>query len=333
MSTAPPLTECTDLAGETAMLAAAADSVVSEARSMIDTFASVGAAKFNVSWTRAHIRKPARPRTLRKTLATLGGPLPHADNEKWLDEVHIDGISTDDLRRTVPAMLDTATTERINLIVRPYGTNVMFIQLDDIDAGKLAHIATTMFLSLETSPNNFQAWIAVPGDHDPDFTRRVKRGVDSDLDATGAARICGSFNFKREYAPNYPRVVLHEFHAGRISSREELDRLGFVAPPEGAAPLSAAPRALVGSGKWPSWATALAGAPLNRKGTGPDRSRADFWFCYLAIQWGHGVEETAERLLQESPRASDTGESYAYHTAKQAALAVERDRQRSPRRA
>jgi hypothetical protein len=333
MSTAPPLTESTDLAGETAMLAPAADSGVSEARLMINTFASVGTTKFNVSWTKAHIRKPARPRTLRKTLATLGGPLPHADNEDWLDTVHIDGIPTEDLRRTVPALLDTSASERINLIVRPYGTNVMFIQLDDIDAGKLVQIARAMFLSLETSPDNFQAWVAVPGHHCPDFARRVKRGVDSDLDATGATRICGSFNFKREYAPNYPRVALREFRPGRVSSREELDRLGFVAPPVEAAPLSPAPRALVGSRKWPSWAVALGGAPLNRKGTGPDRSRADFWFCYLAIQWGHTVEETAGRLLQESPRASDTGKSYADHTAKQAALAVERDRQRSPRRA
>jgi hypothetical protein len=208
----------------------------------------------------------------------------------------------------------------------------MFIQLDDLDLAKLAQIAPTMFLSLETSPNNFQAWVAIPGNHDPDFARRVKRGVDSDLSATGATRICGSFNFKSDYAPNFPRVALREFHPGRMSSREELDRLGFVAPEE-SAPLSAAPRSLVGSGKWPSWAIALAGAPLNRKGTGPDRSRADFWFCYLAIQWGHGIDETADRLLQESPRASDTGESYAHHTAKQAALAVERDRQRSPRRA
>jgi hypothetical protein len=79
---------------------------------MIDAFASVGASTFNVSWIKAHVRKPARPLTLCKTLAALGEPLPHADNTDWLDTVHIDGIPTDDLRRTVPALLATSTNER-----------------------------------------------------------------------------------------------------------------------------------------------------------------------------------------------------------------------------
>lgn len=38
--------------------------------------------------------------------------LPHADNKDWLDTVHIDGIPTDDLRRTVPALLATSTNQR-----------------------------------------------------------------------------------------------------------------------------------------------------------------------------------------------------------------------------
>ena len=45
-------------------------------------------------------RRPSRrPRSLRKNLQSLGGPLPHTDNENWLDAVHIAGISAADFGR------------------------------------------------------------------------------------------------------------------------------------------------------------------------------------------------------------------------------------------
>jgi RepB DNA-primase C-terminal helical domain len=73
-------------------------------------------------------------------------------------------------------------------------------------------------------------------------------------------------------------------------------------------------------------------APRNRDGSGPDRSRADYWFCFLAIDWGHGESDTADRLMQESPKAREKGKSYATQTAKSAAQAVERRRQQQPPR-
>ena len=64
-------------------------------------------------------------------------------------------------------------------------------------------------------------------------------------------------------------------------------------------------------------------APRNRDGSGPDRSRADYVWCMIAISWGHGIDDTAERLMQESRKAREYGKSYALHTARQAAAAVE----------
>ena len=46
-----------------------------------------------------------------------------------------------------------------------------------------------------------------------------------------------------------------------------------------------------------------------------------------AITWGFGVDETAERLMEESSKARANGKSYAEVTARNAALAVERRRQ------
>jgi hypothetical protein len=70
------------------------------------------------------------------------------------------------------------------------------------------------------------------------------------------------------------------------------------------------------------------GAPEARGGGRPDISRADFTFCLIAIKWGWSVEETAERLMQESSKAQENGEAYAMRTARNAAAAVGRGGER-----
>jgi hypothetical protein len=64
-------------------------------------------------------------------------------------------------------------------------------------------------------------------------------------------------------------------------------------------------------------------APPAREGGRPDISRADFTFCLLALDWGWGIEETAARLMQESPKARENGQAYALRTARNAAAALE----------
>jgi DNA primase RepB-like protein len=307
------------------------DTPLAAARRMLDIFASVGAERFHVTWTNS-AGSPRRPYSLRKNLQSLGGPLPHTDNDDWLDAVYIAGISAADLLRTIPALLDTAVADRLNLTIRPSGRGVRFIQLDDLDAGKLTALAPAMFLIIETSPGNHQAWLALPGEHDREFARRVKRGTGADLTASGATKIAGSLNFKDKYAPEFPRVTIREAQPGRMTSSAELERMGLVAPPETFAPLSPARPLSRGTDKWPSYAMCLDKAPRNRDGSGPDRSRADYVWCMIAISWEHGIDDTAARLMQESRKAREEGKSYALQTARQAAAAVERRRQQQPLR-
>jgi hypothetical protein len=47
----------------------------------------------------------------------------------------------------------------------------------------------------------------------------------------------------------------------------------------------------------------------------------------IAITWGWSVDETADRLMEESTKAQTSGRPYAALTARNAALAVERRRQ------
>ena len=109
--------------------------------------------------------------------------------------------------------------------MRPRGRDVRFIQLDDLAAEKLTALAPAMFLIIETSPGNHQAWLALPGEHDREFARRVRRDAGADITASGATKIAGSLNFKDKYAPNFPRVTIRAAQPGRMTSRAELERL------------------------------------------------------------------------------------------------------------
>src|SRR3954447_6890354 len=311
------------------------DTGYDEARRMLDLCASVGGREVDVSWTNG-AGIPRIPRTLRKALLSLGGPLPKPKNPDWLNSVFIEAISIEDMIRTMPAMMRAANTERLNFIVRPHGAGVTFLQLDDLDAVKLARAAPPCFIALETSPGNYQAWLAIPDLLDQDFARRVRKGSGADAGASGATRIAGSRNLKPKYAPNFPRVVIHTAQPGRKTDYAELEQLGLVAPPEEFAPLPAAPaRSISGSNrKWPSYPMCVEGAPPNQAGTGPDLSLADWTWCMTASTWGFGETEMAEMLLvvSEHPRHPSNGARSAERTARRAAAAVERRRQQRQHR-
>jgi hypothetical protein len=194
-----------------------------------------------------------------------------------------------------------------------------------------------VFLILKTSPANFQAWVATSGADDKDFARRLRKGTGADATASGATRVAGSLNFKEKYAPDFPRVEIEQAQPGRKATPAELERLGLVAAPEPTPRQSSAParpRARASNRKWPDYARCVEGAPLNSDKTGPDISRADFTFCMIAADWGWSVNETAERLMQESPKAQEreNGEAYAARTARAgAAAAVARRMGSTPR--
>jgi hypothetical protein len=167
-----------------------ANSGHTEARAMLDVLVSVGAARFDVTWTNAA-----------------------GDKERFRRNV-----SPAELTRTLPEILSDAIRRQRNLIVRPHGPRVSFIQLDDLKADKLLPLAPAVFLTIETSPGNFQAWLALPGMEDKDFARRLRKGTGADTTASGATRVAGSLNFKEKYAPHFPRVAIHTARGNELTS-------------------------------------------------------------------------------------------------------------------
>src|SRR5271169_5526285 len=127
-------------------------------------------------------------------------------------------------------------------------------------------LAPPAFFTLQTSPANFQAWIAMSGAEDKDFARRLRKGTGADATASGATRVAGSLNFKDKYAPDFPRVAIEQAQPGRKTTAAELERLGLVAAPEARAEFVRPARPSPGSNrKWPSYAIALERAPLNHE--------------------------------------------------------------------
>lgn len=272
----------------------------SQALDTLSAFVSVGAQAFDLTLTDLHGKKPP------------GG--------------YLSNRSAAELSHAIGAILSNAAPHQHNVILRPRkNPRAELIQLDDLKPEDASRLAPFAFLVLSTSPGNCQAWIAV-SDSVADFARRLRKGVNADPTASGATRIAGHPNFKSKYAPSFPTVEITISNPGRIVTRAELETSGFVAPPEPAqkTPVRVSPT-YTGRRKWPSYQRCVRSAPPAHGGElRPDISRADFAWCMTAIDWGWSIEDTAARLLQESAKAQENGESYAITTAQNAAAAVER---------
>ena len=142
---------------------------------MLDAFASVGAARFDLTFTDAAGAKVAYR---------------HAR-------------SVGELQTVMPAILREAEKRQHNVIVRPRSATAALIQLDDLAEEAIERLRPVSFLILRTSPGSYQAWIAVT-DGDADFARQLRKGVGAHLAASGATRVSGSRNFNDKYAPTYP---------------------------------------------------------------------------------------------------------------------------------
>ncbi len=303
-----------------------------EAQRMLDLFCSVGARSFVVTKTELEWpghKKAKWGRTY--SVAELRG--------KLAGMVRTASIRT-------PYRLDDGRIVMAgeNLIVRPTGPEVRFVQLDDLKPDLLSRLRPAAFLVHATSPHNYQAWIAVSDaprgkEQFKEFVRRIRRAVGgNDKSASHATRLAGTENFKVDYHPNFPVVTIEQAVAGRVMTQSMLQEIGLLAGPKPSpveavkkyAPHRASPK---GERRWPSYEMSLAGAPLNAKGTGPSRSHADFWWCKLAAQRAFSIEEIAAELPNVSQKARerirDGDPGYVLKTAENGAAAAARGRQRS----
>jgi len=165
-----------------------------------------------------------------------------------------------ELRRRMPFLIADATRKQNNNIIRPHNPpGVLVVQLDDLDSVKVERAAAHAFMVIRTSAGkdgkgNYQAWVAVsdapPGEAGKDFARRLRKGAGADRSASGATRVAGGLNFKRKYAPTFPRIEITHTNSGELTRCAALERAGLVAPrEEPRPPLPAYTRPMTPSGK------------------------------------------------------------------------------------
>ena len=104
------------------------------------------------------------------------------------------------LRSSLPHLIPGLRERQQNIIIRPKSEKVVFIQLDDLPEDQVHRLVPVACLSIQTSPGNHQSWVAVadlPGKAEAkDFSRRLRKGVGADPEASGATRLAGTPNFK-----------------------------------------------------------------------------------------------------------------------------------------
>ncbi len=262
---------------------------VPQALMMIDTFASIGATHFDI------------------TFKHLSGEQRGFRQHRGVDEV----------RTSIPYLIASSTDRQNNIIVRPRVEGATCVQLDDLDRQKAQKIAPTAFLMLETSPGSYQAWLAVK-DAPLGLTARLRRGIGADLSASGATRVAGTLNFKEKYAPGFPVVRLAARTRGRFATVDELNNLGVLAPDILQVEAVDRRTGRVAS-RWPDYQRCLEQAPESQSRPGERRgSSADYTFCQMALSWGHSVEATAAKLMEQSGKAQENGDEYALKTARRA---------------
>ena len=233
------------------------------------------------------------------------------------------------LTLSLPEFLSLSEREKKSIIIRPRAKTPL-IQLDDLTPEAVEKVRELSFIIIETSRGNFQAWVSVT-DAGEDTARALKEATGADLNASGAVRVCGSRNYKPEYAPDFPSVRLIEGRPGRTTTMAELEARGLLPPPTPALdsvqkqshhhrPPRAPPRDYESS-TWPDYGECLAHA---RKENGePDASRADSRFAWIAARRGFALEAIAAKILAVSEKVkrmpSDAAaRKYAERTARRA---------------
>jgi hypothetical protein len=207
------------------------------------------------------------------------------------------------IRLLLPPWIQLCWKLEQSLIVRAYKPAGGVIgQLDDLKDGQINRVREKAFLIVETSPGNFQVWIAIKGG-DEGLVKRLMKGIGSDPRANCSGRVAGSPNVKPKYAPTFPMVKIVALQPGCMVMPTELERLGLVAPPATRPPsVSLHFSASAGGRGWPDYDRCLRGAPVTSHGL-PDRSEADFFWSKWAIERGNSPNAVQVKLLETSEKA------------------------------
>ncbi len=250
------------------------------------------------------------------------------------DCVGAEDITGGALLPRVAALVGRSELQGVSVCLRPSATkpdaqNGALIQVDDCDPATVALLRPFAFLTVETSPGNFQVWLALPPDIGEtarkDVRGRLLRQLNPKSDpklpnggAFNSIRLPGCLNAKEKYRRkfgSFPRVRLVAAVMGLIVSPLELERAGLLAAPqEKPKPVVTTNTKLPGA--WPDYHSYLNDrATVDGK---PDRSRADIRWAMACLGAGFPHYAVVAELDRLSSKAQRRRDGYAATTVEHA---------------
>ena len=253
-----------------------------------------------------------------EAFASVGGELEKVivlDDTKPTDKQAVASRETDfaQFLEDLPSLKERAERDHFSIVGRVRGP---VLQIDDCDQDTTCLLQQFAFATFETSPKNFQCWLAFKDDDDKEAAAsRIIAGLKIILPDTqankgsgGAIRWPGTTNYKpirRQADGSYPVVTMGQVQLGRTVTPSELDDAGLLAPEERQPRLGGETQTRA-SGDVKPYSHYLGKVELKANGK-PDRSKADMAFvnaCFRARM----AKETIEKLLMKSSeRAKEKG--------------------------
>jgi len=218
-------------------------------------------------------------------------------------------MTSDEFRAALPDLIEDARQGGVSLIVRVGG---IVQQIGDLNDEALELLRPYAFIGYPTSPGNSQVWLAFKQPEDRDCRYRLLARVkevcpEANFEANGATRWPGSINFKP--GRDQWRIGLTFTNPGRFVSPADLEDAGLLADPAPGAQWEYDPDGTPGT--WPDYDRCVEDTTLNGV---CDRSRADWRFvCYALKRWNK-PKDIAEKLLEVSERAKESGAKYVNRT-------------------
>jgi hypothetical protein len=246
----------------------------------------------------------------------------HGEAESLGNEPEQNGTSLTaaEIKPRLPEYIRRNREQEHNVAVRAWGA---FIQVDDCTAEIMERLKPFAFLITETSPGNYQVWLALPKSFtgaDGKIseqgkalrTRLLKKFEENKEPANGGAygstRLPGTLNIKEKYQPLFPLIRLTHVAMGRIVTPEELEAEGLLANAPAVPALTLVQSSRYANSKlptgWPDYQLYVSRAPLKEDGQ-PNLSRADESFAVRCLSLGHPRHSVGAKLRTLRDKAAN----------------------------
>jgi hypothetical protein len=258
-----------------------------------------------------------------KYKAFFGGIYPLAgEAEKLGSDPKQNGatLTAAEFKSRIPDFIRRNQEAHHNIAMRAWGA---FIQVDDCNAEILERLKPFAFYAEETSPENYQVWLALPkafvgadGKINEQGkalrTRLLKKFEENKEPANGGAygstRLPGTLNIKEKYQGSFPQIRVVYVALARIVAPEELEQAGLLAdaPAPPASMLAESSRysnSKLPTG-WPDYQLYVSRAPLKEDGQ-PNLSRADESFAVRCLALGHPRYSVGAKLRTLRDKAAN----------------------------